>query len=345
MTSALACVGVTVDYGSVRAVNDLDLELAESETLALLGPSGSGKSTVMYAVAGLVGLSAGRIELNGHTVSAPGRLTPPEQRAVGLVFQNYALWPHLTARDTVAFPLRRSGMGAADARAEARRLLDLVGIGELHERRPAEMSGGQQQRVGLARALARKADLFLFDEPTAHLDATVKTAVQTEIRRRRADTGAAAIYSTHDSQEAMAVADRVAIIREGRIVQEGTPTQIYEEPIDRWVAELTGPVSALSGPGVITGKGMATVSLGDVGVAATTTRSQLGGPVVMLVRPEWVQPGRNLEGRVVEVSFHGPHTDYLLNTPIGEIRARQLGPPDRGVGDLGRWDITRAWLP
>ncbi|HZD22069.1 MAG TPA: ABC transporter ATP-binding protein, partial [Acidimicrobiia bacterium] len=265
----------------------------------------------------------------GRVVSTVEGQLAPERRSVGMVFQNYALWPHMTALQTVAYPMRRRGHSKRSAGDEALRLLELVGIGELAHRMPAELSGGQQQRVGLARALGRRADLYLFDEPTAHLDSTVKLAVQAEIRRRRAETGAAALYSTHDSGEALAIADRVALLREGRVVQVGTPTEVYERPVDRWAGYITGPVSEV------------TIERLDSNLAidgdANTDRC--------LVRPEWVEPGGPVSGIVEEVSYRGPHTDYVIATIAGQLHFRSTGLPKWSVGDTTTWSVTRVWRP
>lgn len=346
MTTALTCRRVSVDRGQVRAVRDVDFGLSKGESLALLGPSGSGKTTVMYAIAGFLDITAGEIEIEGATVSTPVRRLPPERRPVGLVFQNYALWPHLDAAETVAYPLRRSGTSRRDAAIEAARLLDLVGIGELGHRRPAELSGGQQQRVGLARALAREASVYLFDEPTAHLDASAKVSIQQEILRRRIETGAAAIYSTHDSAEALAIADRVAIIRDGAIVQTGTPREVYERPIDVWSARLTGPASILELDASGDGPGHVDIDLGGSRVRAQSS-NPLGSRkrVEVIVRPEWVRLGGPVGGRVEEVWFRGPHTDYVLHTKVGNLEVRVGGAPALARGDSTGFEILRAWVP
>ena len=171
-----------------------------------------------------------------------------------MVFQNYALWPHLTALDTVAYPIRRRGVRRAEARREAEQILARLHVRDLAHRRPAELSGGEQQRVGLGRALARDAALYLFDEPTAHLDTHVRGVFLDELVTRLRDTGAAALYATHDAEEALGVADRVALLTAGRVVQVGTPEEVYHRPVDVWAARLTGPVSVLetgdgAGPG------------------------------------------------------------------------------------------------
>ena len=182
------------------------------EVVALLGPSGSGKSTLLNAVAGFLPPAGGTIRLRQRVVADARRAEPPERRDVGVVFQNYALWPHLTALDTVAYPMRRRGIAPAEAKAEARRILTLLHIGQLADRRPGELSGGEQQRVGLARALARQASLYLFDEPTAHLDTHVRGVFLDELVARRSAIGAAALYATHDAEEALGLANRVALL-------------------------------------------------------------------------------------------------------------------------------------
>jgi len=242
VTPALALKGVGVRYGEAVILDGIDLVAEPGEVVAVLGPSGSGKTTLLFAVAGFVPIDAGSISIGGTDVATPERGMPPERRDVAVVFQSYALWPHLSAADTVAFPLQAAGTPGDAARREAARLLEAVGIGELAGRRPAELSGGQQQRVGLARALARRAGVYLFDEPTAHLDAPTRAAVQAEIAARRAELGSAAIYATHDAAEALGIADRVALLRGGRLVQQGTPDEVYERPADRWAAGITGPV-------------------------------------------------------------------------------------------------------
>lgn len=338
MTPVLACRDVSVDYGSVRALSGVDLEVAEGETLALLGPSGAGKTTLAHAIAGFVPLASGEIWLAGELVADAASGSPPDKRRIGVVFQNYALWPHMDAVDIVAYPLRRAGAPKDEARLEAAELMARLGIGELVGRRPAELSGGQQQRVGLARALARRAVLYLLDEPTAHLDATVRSVVQGEIASARRHATAAAIYSTHDAAEALAIADRVALLRNGELIQLGTPQEVYQEPVDRWAAELTGPVSVLEGQ--VEGSH---VVVADVALP-------LSGPVVpgrteVLVRPDWVAPGGPVSGIVERALFRGPHTDYMVHTSAGSFVSRVSGAPSIQPGTTCGWTIERAWVP
>jgi len=317
--TALRVTGLDVALGGTPVLHGVDLVVESGEAVGLLGPSGSGKTTLLYAIAGFVVPTAGEIEIAGEVVSGSGRNLPPEHRSLGMVFQNYALWPHLTAAEIVAYPLQRAGHSTGDSLREAGSLLDLMGIGELSGRKPAEMSGGQQQRVGLARALARRAGLYLLDEPTAHLDSALRADLQQELAERMRTLAAAAIYATHDAAEALAVADRVVLLREGRVVQVGTPAQVYGEPVDLWAARLTGPAWEL--PGTAVGTGEARV----------------------LVRPDWVAPGAGVPGVVEAAWFRGPHTDYLLRIEAGRLEMRRTGPPQWAAGDRVEVRIERWW--
>jgi ABC-type Fe3+/spermidine/putrescine transport system ATPase subunit len=282
--------------------------------LALLGPSGSGKSTLLHTIAGFHAPRTGEVWLGGDCVASPEVALPPERRNVAMVFQNYALWPHVNALDTVAYPMRRRGMGRSDARREAAEILDRLRVGHLAHRRPAELSGGEQQRVGLGRALAGDAGLYLFDEPTAHLDTHVRAVFLDELVLRLRDTGAAALYATHDAEEALGVADRVALLAAGRVVQVGTPEEVYRRPVDEWAARLTGPVSVLD--------------------------TQDGR---VLVRPEWARLDGDRTARVVDVRFRGPHSDYVLDTEAGRLLVREPGPPRHARGDEARWRLCESW--
>lgn len=338
--TACAVRSLSVWYGSTVAVDGLDLEVDEGETVAVLGPSGSGKTSLLSAVAGFVPPATGEVWIDGRRVAGPDGALPPEQRSTAVVFQNYALWPHLTATETVAYPMRRSGASREAATIRARQLLERMGIAELAERRPAEMSGGQQQRVGLARALARDAAVYLFDEPTAHLDAALRSVVAAEIDHRRRETGAAALYASHDAAEALAVADRVVLLRAGRCVQEGSPTEIYAEPVDLWAARLTGPASLLEAAVQARGDGIVRLRVGDRSVQVAGG----GGGDRPLVRPDWCGLGGELEAVVAHRAYRGPHTDYRLDTAGGEVLVRSPGPPTLGVGERTGWSIRRVWL-
>ena len=309
---ALEITGLEVTYGGTAALRGVTLAVRAGELLALLGPSGSGKTTLLHAVAGFLDPAAGTIRLAGTTVTGDGRPVPPERRDLAVVFQNYALWPHLTALDTVAYPVRRRGADRASARAEAREILGQLGIAHLSGRRPAELSGGEQQRVGLARALARRPSVYLFDEPTAHLDTHVRGVFLDELAARRRASGAAAVYATHDAEEALGLADRVALLRDGTLLQVGTPEQVYAEPVDLFAARLTGPASVV-----------------DDGR--------------LLVRAGWARLGGPIDGEVRAVRFRGPHSDYLVAGPRGELLIREPGPPRHPVGARPGWTLEHGW--
>ena len=315
MPDALCVRDLTVAYGATAVLESVNLSVGTSEVLALLGPSGSGKSTLLNAIAGFIAVRNGEITLGTRQVATANRADPPERRDVAVVFQDYGLWPHLTALDTVAYPLRRRGLHRDAARAQAQEILDRLGIGGLAHRKPAQLSGGEQQRVGLGRALAREAVLYLFDEPTAHLDAHLRDVFLGEIAARRRETGAAAIYATHDAAEALGLADRVALLVEGRVIQVGTPQQLYAEPVSAAAARLTGPASILSGPS-----------------------GQL------LVRPDWVRFAGDRAGVVMDVWFRGSHTDYALQTAEGDLLLRSLAAPTHVRGEEITWSLDHAWL-
>jgi iron(III) transport system ATP-binding protein len=349
--AAVACTGLSVGYGR-PTLADLDLAVAPGETLALLGSSGSGKTTLLNAIAGFVTPLAGEIWLAGGLASTPGRCLPPERRRIGMVFQDHALWPNLSVLDTVAYPLRRAGAAKAAARAAAQAILAQMNLAPLAERRPGQLSGGEQQRVGLARALACEPALYLFDEPTAHLDASLRAAILEEVARRRATDGAAAIYATHDAAEALAIADRVAVLHSGRLAQAGPPADVYAEPDDLAVARLTGPVSVLQAPVRAAAANRYTIDVGDA-QATVPARSAPGadpaaGPAI-LVRPDWARlagpegPDATLPGVVAEIRFRGPHTDYHVDTPAGLLLIRESGPPRVTPGPV-RWSLLRARL-
>ncbi len=237
----LQLVRLTKHYGSTVAVADLDLVVADREFVTLLGPSGSGKTTVLRMIAGYVPPTAGTITVSGQEIQD----RPPEKRDIGMVFQSYALFPHLTVHQNVAFGLRRRGVARRDIARRAGEALTLVRLAGLDHRYPRELSGGQQQRVALARALVIEPTLLLLDEPLSNLDARLRDEVRPEIRRLQRELGITTILVTHDQEEALTVSDRVAVITEGRLQQVATPVDLYERPANRFVAEFVGRMNLI----------------------------------------------------------------------------------------------------
>jgi putative spermidine/putrescine transport system ATP-binding protein/mannopine transport system ATP-binding protein len=300
--------GLVKDYGDVRAVDGVDLEVRPGEILALLGPSGSGKTTILMTIAGFEAPTAGRILVDDRDITH----VRPEQRRIGMVFQSYALFPHMTVADNIAFPLRmqRVPKGEIGARVEA--AMRMVRLEEYGSRRPAQLSGGQQQRVALARAIVGQPTVLLADEPLGALDKKLREHLQLEIKHLQRELGLTAIYVTHDQDEALKLADRIAVIHDGRVAQIGTPEDLYERPADTFVADFIGEINFVGGSLRTEGGGaMARVELNERLSIAVAAPDPDAGPrtegrrVVVAVRPE-------------RISLHGP----------GEAE----GPPDRYAG-------------
>jgi len=239
----VALAGISKQYRGHRALLPTDLDIADGEFLTLLGPSGCGKTTMLRIIAGFVEPSAGRVMFNGEDVTA----TPPNRRAIGMVFQDYALFPHLTIAENIAFGLRERAWSAASIRTRVAELLDLIQLQGIAKRLPAELSGGQQQRVAFARAIAHPPRVLLMDEPLGALDLKLRETMQFELRRLQRALGITTIYVTHDQTEAMNLSDRIAVMQGGRIHQIGAPRDIYDHPTSRFVAGFVGQINLLPG--------------------------------------------------------------------------------------------------
>ena len=236
----LELAGLTKRYGDVVSVNALDLAVAPGEFICLLGPSGCGKTTTLRMVAGFIEPDGGEIRVGGKVVSRPGHVAPPERRNMGMIFQSYAVWPHMTVRDNVGYGLKMKKVAAAAARDRVDAMLKATKLFELAARYPSELSGGQQQRVALARALAPSPGILLLDEPLSNLDANLRGEMRFEIRRLHEEFRYTSIYVTHDQVEAMTMADRIVVMNAGRIEQIGTPEEVYERPLSKFVARFIG---------------------------------------------------------------------------------------------------------
>ncbi|KKX34131.1 ABC transporter ATP-binding protein [Rhizobium sp. LC145] len=299
---------LTLAYGDSIAVKELDLSIRKGELVAFLGPSGCGKTTTMRAIAGLLAPASGRIRLDGADITR----VSANRRSVGLVFQSYALFPHLSVFENVAFGLRLKKLPAADIEKRVNAGLKSVGLTSFASRKPAELSGGQQQRVALARSMVMEPKVLLLDEPLSNLDARLRLEMRTELQRVQKETGVTMIFVTHDQGEALSLADRIVVMKGGTIEQIGTPEEIYNRPASAFVADFVGfeNIFELSGGKLKAANGLA----------------ELPGPVPSAAglawRPRMVTLGSGpFRGTVRGASFSGDSREYLLDTPLGPIKA------------------------
>jgi putrescine transport system ATP-binding protein len=325
----LAIEGLSKHFGPLPAVLDLDLTVAAGEFLALLGGSGSGKSTLLRLIAGFEAPDAGRILLDGQDMAA----VPPHARPLNMMFQSYALFPHLSVRDNIAYGLKRDGVPRAERETRVAEALAMVGLEDFASRMPHKLSGGQKQRVALARALVKRPRLLLLDEPLGALDANLRERTGFELRALQRRTGASFIMVTHDQQEALALADRVAVLEQGRLVQLGSPREVYERPATRFVAGFLGGANVLEGVSDGAG-GLECPGLGAVlrGVTALPP-----GTSACALRPERIvsrpaASGPNTTAGVVEdVAFRGDDSLLLVRASGGTLlrvgHAEEDGPP------------------
>ncbi len=309
---AIECRGLTKVFdGKTTAVYDLDLTVMKGEVLAVLGPSGCGKTTTLRLIAGFIQPNRGEIAIGGQVVNRNGRSVPPEKRGVSMVFQEHALFPHLTVYKNVAFGLKSVSRG----RRQVEYLLALVGLEDLTDRYPHELSGGERQRVALARALAPKPVVVLLDEPFSNLDADRRARVREEVRAILKGTGSTAIFVTHDQEEALYMGDRLAVLNHGRLEQIGTPEEIFQAPRTRFVAEFMGSTDFL--PGVVEAGGIRT----EIGLLPQKVALPTGTPVELAVRFDDVafdrQPGER--SMVLTRHFKGAYNIYRLRLPSGRL--------------------------
>jgi iron(III) transport system ATP-binding protein len=336
--AAVTIRGLTKRYGDTTVVDHLHLDIADGEFLTLLGPSGCGKTTTLRCVAGLERPDAGEIGIGGRTVvsATPRRFVPPERRDAGMVFQSYALWPHMTVRGNVAYPLRMRRRPRAEIPRRVHEALDMVGLDHLADRSVSVLSGGQQQRVALARALVARPSLLLFDEPLSNLDAKLRGSMRTELHELHRRVGTTSIYVTHDQVEALTLSDRIAVMHDGRIHQVGTPEQIYARPADRFVADFVGFENFLPAT-VVNATGDTVVVQVDGFPSALVARAgaayRAGDGVTLAVRANTITPmppadapAHAVPAEVSAVAYLGDQMEYLLTAGPHALKVRTAAP-------------------
>ena len=336
--SLLRVEGLTVRFGATPALDALDLEVPAGAFVALLGGSGSGKSTLLRAVAGFVAPDAGRIMLGGVDLGP----LPPERRPLHMMFQSYALFPHMSVADNVGYGLRRAGVATAERLRRVGEALEMVGLAAFAQRRPAALSGGQQQRVALARALILRPQLLLLDEPLGALDAALRERTGAELRALQRATGSAFLMVTHDQAEALALADRVAVLDQGRVIQHGTPREIWDRPATRFVAGFLGAANILEGVARADG-GVDCPALPATLRPADPHGKPAGNPVALALRAERIGFGDGgLPAVVTEATYRGGASLLTLRTAGGAV-LRALWPETAGPAPENTVSLT--WEP
>ncbi|MFZ1469691.1 MAG: ABC transporter ATP-binding protein [Paracoccaceae bacterium] len=344
--------GIRKTYGDVVATDHVELTIDEGEFMTFLGPSGSGKSTTLYILAGFQDPTAGDILLRGQSILS----TPSHKRNIGMVFQRYTLFPHLSVGENVAFPLRVRRMGRTEVNEKVKRALKLVRLEGLEDRSPAKMSGGQQQRVALARALVYDPPVLLMDEPLSALDKKLREEIQFEIRRIHQETGVTILYVTHDQEEALRLSDRIAVFNRGKIEQVGTGPELYANPATHFVADFIGDSTFLQGKIDTVSDGQAGLRFADgtlVGAVPLHGQGQDGQPADLMLRPERIelssQPGpagASLPVTVEDLTFLGNNTTVSTRTGWGGVLTVRLNFGHPLAGKVARGDRLHIhWTP
>ena len=338
--------GLVKHFGSTRVIDDLSFSVARGECLTLLGPSGCGKTTTLRCIAGFETPDAGRIEIDGQCVCEPERGVNvlPERRQFGMVFQSYAVWPHMTVEQNVAYGLQSRRIAKAEIAERVSEVLRMVGLAGREGQNVTRLSGGQQQRVALARALVYRPKVLLFDEPLSNLDAKLREHMRQELRRLHNETGITSIYVTHDQEEAMVVSDRILVMNEGRMQQIGPPSEVYDRPATRFVADFVGNSNILHGRLKTADGGAAVVELQgakDLNLRCTADgRQAAGADIAVSFHPEQVRlsavrpadAGNVLPGTIVSRNNMGSFIDYRVRVSGQEIRVNAPRDADHSEG-------------
>jgi putrescine transport system ATP-binding protein len=348
---------VVKKFGVFRAVDRLSLDIRAGEFFALLGPSGCGKTTLLRMLAGFETPDEGRILLDGRDIAQ----VLPHQRPVNMMFQNYALFPHLSVRDNIAFGLKRAGMPASEIAPRVAEMVDLVKLGGLEKRKPDQLSGGQKQRVALARSLARRPRVLLLDEPLAALDKKLRESTQLELMELQRRLGMTFVIVTHDQEEAMTVADRIGVMDAGRLEQVATPRELYEAPASRWIAEFVGDVNMFEGQVAAQEGNRLSIATRDAGtISVAEPRQPISKEIVCVaIRPEKVKLSRRgpasdalsahsinrLEGTVTDVGYLGGFTSYKVKLDSGAVLRSSMANTARI--DIDAYSVSQrvvAWF-
>jgi len=314
--SKLILRNIAKSFGDFQAVNDFSLEMKSGEFVSLLGPSGCGKTTTLRMIAGFMPPSAGTIEMDGQVISSAGAVVPPEKRRMSMIFQSYAIWPNMTVGQNVGFGLEVRKLPRADIERRVDRILEVVQMGALKGRYPAELSGGQQQRVALARAIVVEPEVLLLDEPLSNLDANLREEMRFEIRRLHDEFKITTVYVTHDQSEAMVTSDRIVVMNKGRMEQVDPPHVLYGKPRSRFVAGFIGRTNFVERDG-------ATYSLRPQSIGLSVARPAANG----------------VEAEIVDRAYLGEHWDYQVK-PLGETKPLRVSTGPNAIFDLSQ----RVWL-
>jgi spermidine/putrescine transport system ATP-binding protein len=342
---------VTKRFGAVEAVRSISLDIRESEFFSLLGPSGCGKTTTLRMIGGFEQPDEGRILLRGADVT----YMPPNRRNVNMVFQHYALFPHMDVGDNIAFGMRLKKVGKGEQRDRLQEMLEVIGLAGLEKRRPAQLSGGQQQRVAVARALVNRPAALLLDEPLGALDVKLRKQMQLELKRIQSELGTTFVYVTHDQEEALAMSDRMGVMNNGVVEQIGTPREIYEHPRTAFVADFIGSLNALDFrvDEIAADRLVSRVSPTERLVVSTANGHRQGETLKLAVRPERVrvdladrpapEDGSRLEGVVAEVVYLGSLTQFHVDTKVGRVVSYRMNERRGSAGIDSGGNVVLTW--